>query len=127
MSNGRLPELSGDGRTLAYAYSNRWSLISLVTQHRSSGQLSGDLADSRPHTLVFEVETLPRAGFVAAAGTAPTQGLARVFLRLTILGADDKGTKTLVLPRFPTRAPELGSDQQADLGSRALEKGGNPR
>lgn len=112
LDNGSEPVLAGDGQTLVYEYLNRWSLISLLARHGSSAQHLEKLSDTRPHTLVFEIETRPRqaapAGGVAGGARRAAAEPTRVFVRVTLLEPDSK--EPMVLPRFPLRAPELESE-----------------
>ncbi len=52
-------------------------------------------------------EHTPRADLAALGRAAAPPGPTRIFLRVTILAADGDEATTLVLPRFPDRAPEL--------------------
>ena len=118
VTDGTEPKLAGDGRTLIYEFDNRWSLISFVADNRSAGQFLGTFADTRPHTLVFEVETRPRTDRVALGSAPPPPGPTRIFLRVTVLAPDGDEPKTLELPRFPDRAPKPESGDPTAFGRR---------
>jgi type VI secretion system protein ImpL len=102
----RVPVLIGErrgvtveGRTIRYEYMNRWSLLtSLADLAAATDQLGPDI-DAPPVTLALVVNTKPAKG--GAAEELPAQA----FMRLTLLGKDDKPVD---LPSmFPARAPQL--------------------
>jgi type VI secretion system protein ImpL len=92
------PFLSGDGRTVVYENDGRWSLLSFVLAHPS--------ADPRPQTLCFVIVTEPNP---KVASPPPDESPTRVFIRLTLKAPAVEGQvqKTLLLPPFPARAPQL--------------------
>ncbi|HEX9983245.1 MAG TPA: type VI secretion system protein [Thermoanaerobaculia bacterium] len=87
-------------RSLVYEYTNRWSLISALTDNRASREELPQHDDVDPVTLSFAVFTQ------AAAGGPVDETPARVFVRLALLAPGT--TQTLDVPsRFPTRAPRI--------------------
>lgn len=106
---------SVDDHTLIYEYSNRWSLVTALAQHRATADLLPEYADLQPVTLALSVLTqvAPVAGAPGnAAANAMTNAApkaagalepSRVFLRVTPLAPGTN--QALDPPRFPARAP----------------------
>jgi len=119
-----LPEISADGRFLTYGYSNRWSLLSLLVNHLASRQYLENIADRRPHTLVFEIARRPQA-----EGQQESLGAdfsTRIFVRVTVRVPDSKAP--LELPSFPFRAPELlEASEVSSVGATRRSKIGSSR
>lgn len=91
--------VSVEDRTITYQYENRWSLLtSLADLAAQTDQLGPDI-DAPPVTLALIVNTKPTAG--GPAEEHPAQA----FMRLTLLGKDDKPVD--LPPLFPARAPQL--------------------
>jgi hypothetical protein len=97
--------LRGDltDRTVTAIYDDPWALVTLIRQHRP------DLADWTPgpgripHMLAFTVPTSP-AGEQRLADTQ-----SRLFIELALRAAPAVAGGRLMLPDFPTAAPEPGS------------------
>jgi type VI secretion system protein ImpL len=97
-------------RTIAFAYTNRWSLLRLLQAHRPPPADLPRMADPQPHTLKFSADTAN----VAVAGASPRPkpligGQTSVFLRLGLASPnpDGKTKTTYALPVFPYAAPRL--------------------
>ena len=110
VSNGGRPEVRVDRErraTLTYEFANRWALVSFLEDHRTPKRYLEGLAETRPHTLMFEIDTRTRASAGQAASVPALDEAARVFVRLMVRAPDSKDP--LRLPDFPHRAPRLSA------------------
>jgi type VI secretion system protein ImpL len=89
--------LSVQDHTVVYEYTNRWALLTALTDNRATLRDLPSYGDEQPVTLALAVYTRPAAG--GPPGEIPTQ----VFLRLTVLAPGT--TQALDPPSFPERAP----------------------
>jgi type VI secretion system protein ImpL len=101
------PGVTVRDRSVVYEYTNRWSLLAAVADHRASVRDLPSYADTQPVTLALAVFTQPSAG--GPAGDVPTQ----VFLRMTLLAPGT--TQSLDPPAFPDRAPLRDDPEEEDV------------
>ncbi len=93
-------------RTVTYVYDNQWSLIQLLSRHEAGIEDFGPLGDPKPHTLRFRVKTLERDDErMQKEIFAPESGEARLFVRVVV--KSPKSKERVLLPAFPTEAPQL--------------------
>jgi type VI secretion system protein ImpL len=97
----RQPALRVEQRSVSMRYADHWALLNLLLRHRD-GEGSGR-ADGRSQLLRVEI---PLTLQPDAPGAAPTEGRARLYLRLT-LSPPGKRTPLVWPGAFVTRAPEL--------------------
>lgn len=89
-------------RTVAYEFNNQWSLIRFLALHAGSAGDFDQLADPKPHTLKFNIDTM-REGL---QNEDEGQSRTRIYIRMIIL-TPDKKKQVLVMPLFPDYAPDL--------------------
>lgn len=93
-----------DERTVEYSYKNKWSLVSFLKNHVGSPADFDGLADPKPHTLKFVIET----GREERKKQDEEGPKTEVFIRMTPLVPDGKKSEIVVMPTlFPVRAPAL--------------------
>jgi type VI secretion system protein ImpL len=98
------PDMKVKDRIVEYEYDNLWSLIYFLRRHSSSPADFDQLADSKPHTLKFEIET--KRSIVDDQTEEISQ--ARVFIRVTPMVPDEKKKEILIMPSvLPEAAPKL--------------------
>lgn len=97
-TRGLEPHASSDGAVVTYAYTNAWSLISLLRNQAGSPADFPGLTDPDPQTLRFEMPTVPDE-----ATTPPLATDVRVYVRVALQSPDQK--QRLILPFFPPEAP----------------------
>lgn len=122
-----LPQPAGeqpyvDGLTATFTYDGRWALLRLLQAHRASFQDFGQGGDRQPHTLRFDIPTIP-AGLEPGARPVLTQPMAeaRVFVRVSLSSEAPAGEakqpprRRHVLPGFPAKAPALSGANGGDM------------
>jgi len=93
-----------DGKTVRFNYHNKWALIRLLALHAAPAEDFYHLADPKPHTLKFLVRTRTAQDEIDTSHEQLPE--TRVFMRMVVL-TPGKKKRALVIPFFPTRAPEL--------------------
>ncbi|MEQ8603570.1 MAG: type VI secretion protein IcmF/TssM N-terminal domain-containing protein [Marivibrio sp.] len=93
------PNLIVDRRTVRLRYDNAWSLLEAIRRHRAGSDDFEQFVDPRPHTLRVDAPTRPAAG-----GGIET---ARLFIRVELTARGGGEAQPVVVPVFPTRAPEV--------------------
>lgn len=89
-------------RTVEYEFNNQWSLIRFLALHAGSAGDFDQLADPKPHTLKFNIDTMREGLQNKDEGQTRT----RIYIRMIIL-TPDKKKQVLVMPFFPDYAPDL--------------------
>jgi len=98
------PEMKVEDRTVEYKYDTLWSLIHFLRRHSCSPADFDQLADSKPHTLKFVIETRRKG----AEGQDDERSQTKVFIRVTPAAPDEKKKEILVMPSFFSEmAPQL--------------------
>ncbi len=98
------PEMKVVDKKVEYTYGNLWSLLYFLRKHSGSPADFDQFADSKPHTLKFEIDT--GHGDVKKEGNEKSQ--ARVFIRVTPMVPDEKKRQILIMPSFLSEtAPAL--------------------
>jgi len=107
-----VPFTTADSQTLrvrdriaVFEFTNRWSLLALMSRQASSG---GDFkygVDIEPYTLKFRVPTRPGGSLTERQPEMLRAEMAEVFMRLSLAAPGNK--EPLLLPAFPARAPKL--------------------
>ena len=93
-----------EDRTVEYKYDTLWSLIHFLRRHGCSPADFDQLADSKPHTLKFVIETRRKG----AEGQDDERSQTKVFIRVTPAAPDEKKREILVMPSFFSEmAPQL--------------------
>lgn len=93
------PDMTVDRRTVRMRYANAWSLLEMIRRHRAGSDDFEQFVDPRPHTLRIDVPTRPAAG----GSIEP----ARLFIRVELTAQGAGEATPVVVPAFPTRAPEV--------------------
>ncbi len=97
-------------RSVVYEYTNRWSLLTAVAEHRASLRDLPSYADRLPVTLALTVHTRP----AVPIPDRPADDLpAQVFLRMTLLAPGT--TLALDPPAFPDHAPVRDDLEEEDV------------
>ncbi len=97
-------------RSVVYEYTNRWSLLTAVAEHRASLRDLPSYADRLPVTLALTVHTRP----AVPVPDRPADDLpAQVFLRMTLLAPGT--TVALDPPAFPDHAPVRDDLEEEDV------------
>jgi type VI secretion system protein ImpL len=92
-------------RVAIFEFTNRWSLLALMSRQASSG---GDFkygVDTEVYTLKFRVPTRPGGNITERQPEVLRAEMAEVFMRLSLAAPGSK--EPLLLPAFPARAPKF--------------------
>lgn len=98
---GQAPHVKVQDRTVTFEFTNRWSLLALLTKHLAPVADHDPLAAPDPHLLAFTVKTHAGARTLNPAPSVPL----KAFIRVSVLAPGKK--ENLPLPYFPTFAPRL--------------------
>ncbi|MGH9447294.1 MAG: hypothetical protein ACRD3O_16385, partial [Terriglobia bacterium] len=104
VSKETAPDLEVNNREVIYHYNDPWSLLTLLLNHHAPAVAFRQFVDPDPYTLEFTVPTTqaPAQAQKEVMAVAPA---ARVFIRVNLMLPGK--TQVLLLPEFPTEAPEL--------------------
>jgi hypothetical protein len=98
-----------EGKTVTLLYDNNWSLLLLLLKHRAQSEDFPQGVDVEPYTVKFEVPTQDNPKLSKILQQAQPKSLkttfVEVFMRVSLLTPSKKDP--LVMPVFPTFAPEL--------------------
>ena len=98
------PEMNVVDKKVEYTYGNLWSFLYFLRKHAGSPADFKQLADQKPHTLKFEIDTSHPDG----AQQGDEKFRTRVFIRVTPMVPDEKKRQILIMPSFLSEtAPAL--------------------
>lgn len=111
VSKGGEPDLAINNREVVFHYNDPWSLLTLLLRHHAPAMVFPAFVDPDPYTLEFTVATTQAlAGIQKDVVVAAPE--VRVYIRVNLMLPGK--TQVLLLPEFPTAAPQLKRKSAAE-------------
>ena len=99
------PAMTVHQRTVSFEYTDAWSLLSLLAEHKPNLSEFNRGVDLSPQTLSFYIPTVPDRS-LPQPKNATAAGQVRVYIQITVVPVGAKDGVNVPLP-FPAQAPVL--------------------
>ncbi len=108
------PNLNIERQAAKFGYSGHWALLWMLRNHAISHGDYKTIAHPEPVLAEFEIPTIAAVGDNMNYPDSTSSDFSRVYIQFALMGPSKKGKKLLVLPPFPSYAPELYEEEEEE-------------